>query len=90
MADSPEAKLMRGLESLDVKISQTLYEIKELEVTNHELSCLQPKKRVFTRQGPGNVFFLSDRARVVGQFKKKLEDAKKDLEELNRQKQDAV
>ncbi|RMX57541.1 hypothetical protein pdam_00005748 [Pocillopora damicornis] len=72
MADSPEAKLMRGLESLDVKISQTLYE------------------RVFTRQGPGNVFFLSDRALVVGQFKKKLEDAKKDLEELNRQKQDAV
>lgn len=47
-------------------------------------------KRVFTRQGPGNVFFLSDRALVVGQFKKKLEDAKKDLEELNRQKQDAV
>ena len=31
--------------------------------------CLQ---RVYTRQGAGNVFFLSDRPLVVGQFKSKL------------------
>ena len=33
MADTPEAKLMRGLESLDVKISQTLYEVLSLNIS---------------------------------------------------------
>lgn len=73
-----------------MKISKTLYEIKELEVTNHELRCLPAKKAVYTRQGAGNLFFLSDRPHVVSQFKKKLEDTRKELAELNRQKQEVV
>ncbi|KAL9966239.1 hypothetical protein ACROYT_G024286 [Oculina patagonica] len=90
MADKQGKESAHSPEVLDLKISQTLYEIKELEVTNHELSCLPAKKRVYTRQGAGNLFFLSDRPHVVGQCKKKLEDAKKVLEELKRQKQEVV
>jgi len=74
---------------LDSKISQTLYEIRELEVTNHELSCLHAKSKVYTRQGAGNLFFLSDRPHAVGHFKRKLDDARKELVQLNKQKQEA-
>ncbi|CAH3165616.1 unnamed protein product [Porites lobata] len=90
MADGGEKPSSVNSELLDSKISSTLYEIRELEVVNHELGCLHAKSKVYTRQGAGNLFFLSNRSHVVGQFRRKLDDVKKELKQLNKQKEEAL
>lgn len=54
----------------------------------HELGCLHAKSRIFTRQGAGNLFFLSDRALVTAEFKRKLDYSRKELAHLNQKKQE--
>ncbi|XP_068744080.1 uncharacterized protein [Montipora capricornis] len=63
--------------------------IRELEVIKHELSCLQAKS-VYTRHGAGNLFFLSNRPLVIAEFKRKLDNSKKELAQLSKQKQEVL
>ncbi|XP_064419648.1 ASNSD1 upstream open reading frame protein-like [Latimeria chalumnae] len=56
--------------------------IKEQKVLVDELSNLKKNRKVYQQQPNSNIFFLADRSKTLSDGKKKLDDMKREYQEL--------
>ncbi|XP_068602886.1 ASNSD1 upstream open reading frame protein [Brachionichthys hirsutus] len=70
---------LEGQSSLKEELTEKL---KEQKVVVDELSNLKKGRKVYIQQRNSNIFFLADRSRTLGSYKKELDDMKRLLQDV--------